>query len=99
MAKISDAQYNEQASTPSTPSSGYWKLYPKADGLHLLDDAGNEYGPFGTFIGYADIVDHGATAGTARPSHLATDGTAPVLWRGTVEPTNAVNGDDWLDYS
>ena len=49
--------------------------------------------------GYHDIIDHGATAGTARTSGLDTDGSAPVLWRGTVEPDNAVDGDDWLDFS
>lgn len=35
-------------------------------------------------------VDHGATASTPRPA-----GTRPVIWRGTVEPTNMINGDVW----
>lgn len=38
-------------------------------------------------LGY---VNHGATAGTTRPT-----GYAAVVWVGTVEPTNAVNGDIW----
>lgn len=44
------------------------------------------------------VVVHGATAGTARPT-LGSASTAPtcVLWEGTVEPTNAVNGDVWWD--
>lgn len=44
--------------------------------------------------GYGAIVDHGGDAGVARPTT-----TRPVLWRGTVEPTNAIDGDDWLNYS
>lgn len=46
----------------------------------------------------AYVVDHGATAGTARPT-LGSASTAPtvVLWNGSVEPTNAVNGDWWFD--
>jgi len=35
----------EEGSTPATPGSGKWKLYPKSSGLYLLDDAGNEIGP------------------------------------------------------
>lgn len=35
---------------------------------------------------------HGAVAGTARPS-----GFASIEWVGTVEPSNAVNGDTWID--
>jgi hypothetical protein len=37
-------------------------------------------------------VNHGATAGTARPS-----GYASVEWHGSVEPTNWVDGDTWVD--
>lgn len=40
------------------------------------------------------FVSHGATAGTARPS-----GFASIEWYGSVEPTNAVNGDTWVDTS
>jgi hypothetical protein len=39
-------------------------------------------------------VTHGSTASTARPS-----GAAVVYWRGSVEPTNALNGDLWYDTS
>lgn len=38
------------------------------------------------------VVEHGATAGTARPS-----GFASIEWIGSVEPTNAVDGDTWID--
>ncbi len=35
----------EEASAPSTPSSGKWVAYFKASGLYVKDDAGNEIGP------------------------------------------------------
>lgn len=44
MAKIT---LQEEASAPSTPGTGKWHLYLKADGLYIKDDAGNETGPFG----------------------------------------------------
>lgn len=34
----------EEGSTPTTPASGKWKVYPKGDGLYILDDAGIELG-------------------------------------------------------
>lgn len=37
------------------------------------------------------FVNHGATAGTARPS-----GYASIEWLGSVEPTNMANGDTWV---
>jgi len=37
-------------------------------------------------------IAHGATASTARPT-----GFTSVEWVGSVEPTNAVNGDTWVD--
>lgn len=39
-------------------------------------------------------IEHGATAGTTRPT-----GFTSVEWVGSVEPTNAVNGDTWIDTS
>ena len=36
------------------------------------------------------VVNHGSTAGTARPA-----GAAAVYWIGTVEPTNALDNDLW----
>lgn len=40
------------------------------------------------------VVNHGATASTARPS-----GYGSVEWIGSVEPTNAIDGDTWVDTS
>ena len=39
------AEWDEQASDPSTPASGKWKLYFKSGGLYLIDDAGVVLGP------------------------------------------------------
>jgi hypothetical protein len=38
------------------------------------------------------VVVHGATAGTTRPA-----GYVSVTWIGSVEPTNAVNNDIWVN--
>ena len=38
------------------------------------------------------FVSHGATADTERPT-----GFTSVEWIGSIEPTNAVNGDTWID--
>jgi len=40
------------------------------------------------------VVNHGATADTARPADALA-----VYWVGTVEPTNATNADQWEDQS
>lgn len=40
------------------------------------------------------FVNHGSTAGTVRPS-----GYTSVEWLGSVEPTNAIDGDTWVDTS
>jgi hypothetical protein len=40
--------FDEQASTPTTPATGFWRAYFKSDGLYAVNDAGTEIGPFGT---------------------------------------------------
>lgn len=52
MTRASDNEYpsvlfDEQGSNPSTPASGFWRLYFKAAGLFAIDDAGSVIGPFG----------------------------------------------------
>lgn len=44
-----------------------------------------------TLTGLKGWVNHGSTAGTARPS-----GYASIEWFGSVEPTNMANGDTWV---
>jgi len=36
----------EQAGDPSTPAAGKWRLFTKAGGLYIIDDAGTVTGPF-----------------------------------------------------
>lgn len=47
-------EWAEQASDPSTPASGKWKLYFKSGGLYLIDDAGTVTGPL--MPGAGDMV-------------------------------------------
>ena len=51
MTKGSDNEFpsvlfGELADTPTTPDAGNWRLFTKADGLYLVDDAGSVTGPF-----------------------------------------------------
>ncbi len=53
MTRASDNEFpsvllDEQASAPTTPATGFWRVYAKSDGLYIVDDAGTETGPFGT---------------------------------------------------
>jgi hypothetical protein len=45
LAKNGLTEWDEQGSNPSTPAANKWKLYFKADGLYLIDDAGVVTGP------------------------------------------------------
>jgi hypothetical protein len=76
----------QQGSAPTTPPSGKWRLYTKADGLYTVDDAGTEVGPLtgaGSSVGFAnpmtalgDII-YGGASGSA--SALARGSTGQVL--------------------
>ena len=57
------------------------KLYQRVDGSTLILINGAD--------GFARII-HGTNAATARPSATF------VEWIGSVEPTNAINNDTWL---
>ncbi len=46
-ANIPVIKFDEVASAPSTPATGDWKVYFKAAGLFVVDDAGVELGPLG----------------------------------------------------
>ncbi len=56
------------------------------------DDVGEAFDKIGERLtdSVKGFVNHGATAGTTRPA-----GYVSVEWYGTVEPTNAVEGDTW----
>jgi hypothetical protein len=54
---------------------------------------GTRHITFGTLAAmFMRVVNHGATAGTTRPTSAGA-----VYWIGSVEPTNAANGDQWYD--
>jgi hypothetical protein len=38
--------FDDQASAPATPPSGFSRIYTKSDGLYIVDDAGGVTGPF-----------------------------------------------------
>jgi hypothetical protein len=83
MVRASDNEFpsvlfDEQASAPTTPATGFWRVYAKSDGLYIVDDAGAETGPFGT----------GGGGGGGTATDWAVDLTdnanaADVVWDGT----------------
>jgi hypothetical protein len=77
------------AARPDAVGLADWFAYLSDEGpiYRVLNGAWKE-----AAISTADkgFVNHGAVAGTARPA-----GYASVEWFGTVEPTNAINGDTW----
>jgi len=58
--KIYDVpSYKELNSTPETPPSGFWKIYPKGGIWYTLDEFGVEAVVVGTVVGgtgYAEII-------------------------------------------
>ena len=72
-----NSEWEEQASAPSTPASGNWKIYPKSDGFYAIDDAGNEYGPFSSesvaLLTAATELTISAGSVTATQSHHTID--------------------------
>lgn len=51
MTKMSDNEspsllFADQGSAPSTPASGFSRIFTKSDGVYVVDDAGNVTGPF-----------------------------------------------------
>lgn len=49
----------EESADPSTPATGKWKLYFKAGGIYIIDDAGAVTGPLGTGGGGVSDGDKG----------------------------------------
>lgn len=69
-----------------------WEFGGTAYGDHGGDWVGNAI-PGNKLSAYVMFtVNHGGTAGTTRP-----DVPGAVTWIGSVEPTNAVNGDVWVE--
>lgn len=53
---VETVQFDELGSDPTTPATGKWRLYAKAGGLYVVDDAGAVTGPFGAGGGDASVV-------------------------------------------
>jgi len=87
VSAASTLNLTEQGSTPSTPSSGTWELYAKADGIYSLDDAGSETQLGVTSVAFADLTStpttlagYGITdAAPKSPSINAQTGTTYTL--------------------
>lgn len=78
-----------EQSAPSTPPSGFLEPYVGTDKILYTKDSGGDVKALSGGLGY---VNHGSTAGTARPT-----GYDAVMWYGSVTPTNAIDGDIWID--
>ena len=75
-------------------------LTASGDGTHVqgLVETATGTAPIGDAIGislsYNSTVTHGSNAATARPPVSVS-----VIWIGSVQPSNAISGDVWLDTS
>jgi len=75
MAKASDNEFpsvlfDEQASAPTTPASGFWRAYLKSDGFYIVDDVGTETGPLIDETAH-DLLDHTGLTGVGGGSGSA----------------------------
>jgi hypothetical protein len=62
----------EEGSTPTTPTSGKWKIYPKADGFYIIDDAGLELGPLAFANGWIPGTGTWSYTSADSPSFVAS---------------------------
>lgn len=92
----------EESADPSTPATGKWKLYFKAGGIYIIDDAGAVTGPLGTGgdLYPGDIVQIVYTQSGALATGttvLPYDDTIPQITEGVefmtlaITPTSATN--------
>jgi hypothetical protein len=83
VTKASDNQFpsvlfDEQATKPTTPPTGFWRVYAKADGLYIVDDAGTETGPFGTGGGGSSIAESAKATRQSSTQSIANNTTTAV---------------------
>jgi len=87
--------FSEEASTPATPTTGRWKLYPKSTGWFFLDDAGVETPLTSTSVSTSPPVRQTCELGPVDTSGFAafggSTGSTTVTASGTLKVT-AANG-------
>ncbi len=54
-ANIAAIRLAEQGSDYATPAAGFWRIYFKAAGMFIIDDAGTVMGPLNTIAGLDDL--------------------------------------------
>ena len=88
----------ERGVKPATPSAGQWRAYFKAAGFFIIDDLGNEIGPFSGGGGGDHIVDDtnlGSAVRLVTLRHSASVGTPGDKFGGDCElQRDAGCGDD-----
>jgi len=96
---VSESVIEEPGDLIVGAAAGVVNRVPLGTNGHVLTadsatDDGVKWAAVPIAAGTKGFVNHGATAGTARPS-----GFASIEWYGSVEPTNAIDGDTWIDTS
>lgn len=101
MTKASDNPYPsilvaEQGAAPTTPASGYGRIYCKSDGLYFVGDGGVEIGPLAAATGAAYTegarvyrnAAQAVTTGTHFPIPFDTEVyDTDGMWEGVTNPT------------
>lgn len=70
---------DEQASDPATPAAGFWRVFAKATGLFIIDDAGAVTGPFTA----GDLAAHLADAADAHDASAISADSTTLVGTGT----------------
>ena len=89
-------EFNEQGSAPSTPATGKWRLFTKADGLYIVEDTGDVHGPFpysslsNPMTSTGDVIYSSDGSGT--PARLAAGSDGEVLTLASGIPSWAAAG-------
>jgi len=100
MVKASDSEYpsvlfDDQSSTPTTPASGFSRVFTKSDGLYVVDDGGGVTGPMIDTGGGASIGPYAIVSYTGGDITLGS-GTSPVVLPGPGDCVVAASTGDLL---
>jgi hypothetical protein len=79
----------KQASAPSTPASGYGRIYCKSDGLYFIGDNGTEVGPFATSSGGG--YTQGARVYNSASQAIASATTTYIAWNSESYDTDGIH--------